>query len=46
MNCEIATCRVASSPDRAHVTLYLGSTEVRESFEFTLPKDLAQHLAT
>ena len=46
MNCGIATCGVASSPDRALVTLYPGSTEVRKSFEFTLPKDLAQHLAT
>ena len=28
MHCEIATCGVASSPDRALVTLYLGSTQV------------------
>ena len=47
MNCGIATCGVASSPDRApRDPLPRQHRGASKSFEFTLPKDLAQHLAT
>lgn len=45
-NCEVVTCGVSISADRAHVTVYLGSTESDRSFEFVMPKDLALHMSS
>lgn len=43
--CEVATCGVSISADRTQVSIYLGSTETDNPFEFTMPKDLAMHMA-
>ena len=44
-NCEVITCGVSISADRARVSIYLGSTESDRSFEFVMPKDLALHMS-
>ena len=43
---EVATCGVSVSADGTRLSLYLGSTEADKSFEFTMPKDLALHMAS
>ena len=45
-SCEVATCGVSISADRTQVSIYLGSAETDNSFEFTMPKDLAVHTAS
>ena len=45
-SCEVATCGVSISADRAHVHIYLGGAETDKSYEFTMPKDLAIHMAS
>ena len=45
-SCEVATCGVSISADRAQVSIYLGGVETDKSFEFTIPKDLAVHMAS
>ncbi len=44
-SCEVATCGMSISADGAHVHVYLGGAETDKSFEFTMPKDLALHMA-
>ena len=44
-SCEVTTCGMSISADRAHVHIYLGGAETGKSFEFTMPKDLAMHMA-
>ena len=44
-SCEVATCGISIIADRAHVHIYLGGAETDNSFEFTMPKDLAVHMA-
>ena len=38
-------CGMSVSADRARVHIYLGGAETDKSFEFTMPKDLAMHMA-
>ena len=45
-SCEVATCGVSISADRGHVHIYLGGAETDKSFEFTMPKNLAMHMAS
>ena len=45
-SCEVTTYSVSISADRAHVSIYLGGAEIDNSFEFTMPKDLAVHMAS
>ena len=42
---EVATCGISFSADRTRVSIYLGGAEPGETFEFTMPKDLALHMA-
>ncbi len=44
-SCEVATCGVSISANKTHVFIYLGGTETDKSFKFTMPKDLAVHMA-
>ena len=44
-NGGIATCGISISADRAQVSIYLGGAENGDTFEFTMPKDLALHMA-
>ena len=44
-NGGIATCGISISADRTQVSIYLGGAEPGETFEFTMPKDLALHMA-
>ena len=44
-SCEVAACGVSISADRAQVPIYLGGTETDNSIEFTMPKNLALHMA-
>lgn len=45
-SCEVAACGVSVSADGTRMSLYLGSTEAGQSFEFTMPKDLALHMSS
>ena len=44
-NGGIATCGISISADRTQVSIYLGGAENGDTFEFTMPKDLALHMA-
>ena len=44
-NGGIATCGISISADRTQVSIYLGGAENGDTFEFTMPKDLALHVA-
>ena len=39
------TCGISISADKTQVSIYLGGAEPRETFEFTMPKGLALHMA-
>ena len=43
--CEITTCGITVSADKSNVSIYLGGNEADKSFKFTMPKDLAIHMA-
>ena len=44
-NGEATTCGISISPDRSRVSIYLGGAGNGDTFEFTMPKDLALHMA-
>ncbi len=44
--CEITTCGITINADKINVSIYLGGDEADKSFKFTVPKDLAMHLAS
>ena len=44
-NGEATTCGISISADRTQVSIYLGGAGNGDTFEFTMPKDLALHMA-
>ena len=44
-NGEATTCGISISADRTRVSIYLGGAGNGDTFEFTMPTDLALHMA-
>ncbi len=44
--CEVTTFGVSIGADRTNVAIYLGGAGTDKSFEFTMPMDLAIHMAS
>ena len=44
-NGGIVTSGISISADKTRVSIYLGGAENSDTFEFTMPKDLALHMA-
>ena len=44
-NGEARTCGISIGADKTQVSIYLGGAGNGDTFEFTMPKDLALHMA-